>query len=96
MPHSKTILTLGENGLLAMDENEEITHYPSNPVEVKDVSGAGDAVAAILGLGLISDFSFLEVAKLANLVGGIACEEVGVVPVKAKKIREKWDSLNIG
>ena len=73
-----------------MDEDGHFFHSPSISISVKDVSGAGDAVAAILGLGLAEKISMPDLAKLANLAGGLACEEVGVTPVARAKIIEKW------
>jgi rfaE bifunctional protein kinase chain/domain len=64
--------------------------------EVVDVSGAGDTVAAITAM-LINQVTIEEMTKIANLAGGMVCEEVGVVPIdKTKLLDEYYESKDQG
>lgn len=59
---------------------------PAHIRSIADVSGAGDTVIAVTTLCLASGMGAAETAALANLAGGLVCEEVGVVPVEKKKL----------
>jgi rfaE bifunctional protein kinase chain/domain len=79
------IVTLSENGILICERNFQ-THIPAIVRNIADVSGAGDTVISILTLALSAGMSTVDAAKLANLAGGIVCEEVGVVPISFDKL----------
>jgi bifunctional ADP-heptose synthase (sugar kinase/adenylyltransferase) len=49
---------------------------------IADVSGAGDTVISVATLCLISGLDPRTSAAIANLAGGLVCEEVGVVPIQ--------------
>src|SRR2546423_3935492 len=44
------LVTQGEQGMTLVPRNGEGIHVPAHPVEVSDVSGAGDTVAAVLAV----------------------------------------------
>ena len=75
------LVTLSEYGIFAQQEAEK-TYLPAHLRTISDVSGAGDTVISIaaccVALGLPAAFT----AALANLGGGLVCEQVGVVPVE--------------
>ena len=75
------LVTLSEHGVFAQQESEK-TYLPAHLRTISDVSGAGDTVISIaaccVALGLPAAFT----AALANLGGGLVCEQVGVVPVE--------------
>jgi bifunctional ADP-heptose synthase (sugar kinase/adenylyltransferase) len=67
----------------------EAHHIPAHYRKITDVSGAGDTVVAVMGIGLALNFDLPAAASIANLAGGLVCEEVGVVPVdKARLLAE--------
>ncbi|MGQ9863465.1 MAG: bifunctional heptose 7-phosphate kinase/heptose 1-phosphate adenyltransferase [Bacteroidia bacterium] len=86
MPHTYTVVTLGENGILAYSEEEGFFHDPAHKREIVDVSGAGDTVISVLATCVTTGLPLHTAVKLANLAGGIVCEHVGVVPLP----RERW------
>ncbi len=79
------IVTLSEHGVLICKKNLQ-THIPAIIRNIADVSGAGDTVISVLTLAMSSNFSEVEAAKLANIAGGIVCEEIGVVPIDKEKL----------
>ena len=54
------------------------THVPTVPVAVYDVTGAGDAVAACLAIGLASGIELVNACALANLAGRTIVRQLGV------------------
>ncbi len=80
------LLTLGELGMLLLDENGGVTRVPTRARKVADVSGAGDTVIATLAVAMASGASLSEAAHIANFAGGLVCEEVGIVPVNRDKL----------
>lgn len=59
---------------------------PAYKRSISDVSGAGDTVISIAALCMALNLKADFVASLSNLGGGIVCEELGVVPIDAKKL----------
>lgn len=99
--HSKGIeivfITLSEDGIfLSYKKDNKIINkiIPGIPRDVIDVSGAGDTVISVASM-LLNDIDIEEIAKIANMAGGIVCEEIGVVPIdKDKLLKEYYDSKN--
>lgn len=60
---SKLVLSLGKEGVFAATE-EETQFLPAPPVSVKDVTGAGDALAAAVIWGLQKGYSFFDACAL--------------------------------
>ena len=81
------LLTRSEKGMSLFERNGEVTHIPTHAREVADVSGAGDTVIATLTLMLAAGASMREAATLANIAGGIVCEEVGIIPIEPAQLR---------
>lgn len=83
-----TMVTLSEHGVYAHDETGE-HHLAAHQRKIVDVSGAGDTVIAVATLALAQGLPLREVAALANLAGGLVCEEVGVVPIDVERFRRE-------
>lgn len=87
---SDVLVTLSEQGVFISRREtggKIVKHYiPAHMRNISDVSGAGDTVISIAALGLASDLGPAELASLANLAGGLVCEEAGVVPVDRDKL----------
>ena len=89
-------VTLSENGIfISYIKNEKIINkiIPGTVINVADVSGAGDTVISIISLLLIYNINIEKIAEIANIAGGIVCEEVGVVPVNKDKLLDKIQSI---
>lgn len=83
-----TVITLGEHGLYWSNGQGLSEIIPAHAIPVADVCGAGDTVVSVLAAGLGTQMPFGELARLANLAGGLACRRVGVVPVAWETISE--------
>jgi len=77
--------TLSEKGVYIQSENADFL-IPAYKRSISDVSGAGDTVISIAALCMALNLKPDFVASLSNLGGGIVCEELGVVPIDAKKL----------
>jgi rfaE bifunctional protein kinase chain/domain len=78
------LLTLGEKGMMLIEENGQASHVPTTARRVADVSGAGDTVISTLTMALAAGATTREASMLANHAGGIVCGEVGIVPIDRK------------
>ncbi len=95
MPHTYTVLTLSERGILAYGEAEGFVHVPAHYRNIVDVSGAGDTVISVLAVGLALQLPLQKAVALANLAGGLVCEYVGVVPIPKDRWLEQARALGL-
>ena len=74
------MVTLSELGVyINSPDGEKI--LPAHIRTIADVSGAGDTVIATATLCLAAGLDSFKTAEIANLAGGLVCEQVGVVPI---------------
>jgi D-beta-D-heptose 7-phosphate kinase/D-beta-D-heptose 1-phosphate adenosyltransferase len=79
------VLTRSEEGMTVFSSDGEI-HLPTVAREVYDVSGAGDTVLSLFGLGMAQKLPLGCSAGLANLAAGIVVGKVGTSTVSAQEI----------
>ncbi len=79
------VLTRSEEGMTVLSAAGEFT-LPTVAREVYDVSGAGDTVLSLFGLGLAQKLSLEYSAELANLGAGIVVGKVGTSTVSAQEL----------
>ncbi len=80
------IITRGGEGM-DLCTVDEVRHIPARPVEVYDVTGAGDTTAAGLAIGLALDWSLLDCARIANLAASIVVSKSGTALVSGPELR---------
>lgn len=85
------MITLSEMGIYYHD-GKKGSVVPAQVRNVSDVSGAGDTVIATVALALAVQLPLKESIELANIAGGLVCEEAGVVPVRKDKLLEEFMS----
>ena len=61
-------------------------HFPTRRREVYDVTGAGDMVLAVVGLGLAANEPLEDAIRLANVAAGLEVERQGVAQVTPHEI----------
>jgi len=86
------IITLGEKGMYINDGKLQAS-IPTQARDIADVCGAGDTVVSVAALGIGIEMSLENIAILANLAGGIVCEQVGVVPIDLNQLKEEYSKL---
>jgi D-beta-D-heptose 7-phosphate kinase / D-beta-D-heptose 1-phosphate adenosyltransferase len=77
--------TLGEHGIALLRPGSRF-HAPAQARQVFDVSGAGDAVIAVLALGLASGLRPETAVELANTAAAIVVGKVGTAPVEKHEL----------
>ncbi|MDR1977733.1 MAG: D-glycero-beta-D-manno-heptose 1-phosphate adenylyltransferase [Synergistaceae bacterium] len=79
------LVTRSSQGMTLIGEGGT-THLPARPVEVFDVSGAGDTVIACLAAGVASGFSMIEAVRFSNEAAQIAVTKAGTYPIAASDL----------
>ena len=88
---SSVLITQGAKGMTLFEKSGAITHFPTEAREVFDVSGAGDTVVAVLGLGIASKISLRHAIILANHAAGIEVAKVGTATVTPQELMYKFE-----
>lgn len=74
-------VTIDRDGIALVRKSGEQFHLPTRIREVCDVTGAGDMVLAMIGAGIAAGVEDVDLARLANVAGGLEVEQIGVVPI---------------
>lgn len=83
------LITRGPDGMSLFRPRGVVHHFPTEPRDVFEVTGAGDTVVAACALALACGASYEEAAVLANLSAGFVGDEVGTVAVPREKLRRR-------
>ncbi len=86
LQHAGSLITLGAGGAFLSNGTFE-RRIPAHRRRIVDVCGAGDTVAATTALALAAAADHADLLELANLSGGLACEYVGVHPIRREDFR---------
>lgn len=92
LQHHISLLTLSENGVFYQAESAAGI-IPSHIRNISDVSGAGDTVIAVASLVYAATGNVILMAEIANIAGGLVCEEVGTVAVNKERLLEECKLL---
>ena len=85
----QVMITLSESGVFMSARNNgtfSSVILPAHVRAIADVSGAGDTVVSVAALCTALSVEPDTTAWIANLAGGLVCEQVGVVPVDKQKL----------
>jgi rfaE bifunctional protein kinase chain/domain len=85
LQHKISLITLSEKGLFFQEKNFSKI-IPTHIRNIADVSGAGDTVIAVASLVYAASKNITLAAEMANLAGGLVCEEVGTAAIKKEKL----------
>src|SRR5580704_1205072 len=78
LPDCEAILvTQSEHGMTLVTRKGEIIHIPAHPVKVRDVSGAGDTVAAALAVVLATGAGWETALRMANAAAAVSVSKKG-------------------
>lgn len=87
------MITMSEKGVMITDGNT-FEYIPAHIRKIADVSGAGDTVISVAALCFALKLNMKQTAAMANLAGGLVCEDVGVVPINKAKFEAETQSLD--
>ncbi|WP_068468165.1 D-glycero-beta-D-manno-heptose-7-phosphate kinase [Candidatus Protochlamydia phocaeensis] len=83
------MVTRSEAGISVFEASGARQDFPVHAKEVKDVTGAGDTVLAMLAYALANQLSYAEAAQLCNVAAGIAIEHVGCARVSLSDLAHR-------
>ena len=81
------LVTQGEHGMTLVVHDGETVHVPALPVKVRDVSGAGDTVAAALALSLAAKADWEAALRVASAAAAVAVGKTGTATVTPAELR---------
>ena len=90
--HQVSFITLSDNGVF-YQQNNRAALIPSHLRNIADVSGAGDTVIAVAALVYAATKNVHLMAEVANIAGGLVCEEVGTVAIDREKLQHECELL---
>ena len=90
--HGVSFITLSEKGVYYR-QNGKSRIVPSHVRSIADVSGAGDTVIAVASLLYAATKDVDLMAEVANIAGGLVCEEVGTVAINKERLLEECKLL---
>src|SRR5467141_463794 len=83
------LVTQSEHGMTLVPRNGEAIHVPAHTVKVRDVSGAGDTVAAALAVSLAAGADWETALRTANAAASVAVSKKGTAIVTSAELRRK-------
>jgi D-beta-D-heptose 7-phosphate kinase/D-beta-D-heptose 1-phosphate adenosyltransferase len=84
------VITRGRDGATLVTD-EKLQDFPVKPVEIMDVTGAGDTMIAMLALAVANGHPIEDAIVLANLAASIVVARFGAASVT---LQEMLDSIN--
>jgi D-beta-D-heptose 7-phosphate kinase / D-beta-D-heptose 1-phosphate adenosyltransferase len=83
------LVTQSEHGMTLVPREGEAVHVPAHPVKVRDVSGAGDTVVAVLAVARGAGGEWDDALRLANAAAAVAVGKKGTASVTAAELRRQ-------
>jgi D-beta-D-heptose 7-phosphate kinase/D-beta-D-heptose 1-phosphate adenosyltransferase len=83
------LVTLSEDGMLLHVAGADPVHVPAYAVRVRDVSGAGDTVVAVLAALLAMGAGFEPAMRAANAAASVVVGKPGTATVTALELRSR-------
>jgi rfaE bifunctional protein kinase chain/domain len=80
LAHQISLITLSEKGMF-YDTGSNAKIIPTHVRSIADVSGAGDTVIAVASLVYAATKNIELATEMANIAGGLVCEEVGTAAI---------------
>jgi rfaE bifunctional protein kinase chain/domain len=90
--HLISFITLSEKGVYYQSDTESAI-VASHLRNIADVSGAGDTVIAVASLVYAVTRNTRLMAEIANIAGGLVCEEVGTVAIDRQRLLRECEAL---
>lgn len=98
LKHAISLITLSEKGIFyaqqpVNQQENSAAIIPTHIRSIADVSGAGDTVIAVASLVFAATGNARLMAEMANIAGGLVCEEVGTVAIDKDRLLEECKKL---
>jgi D-beta-D-heptose 7-phosphate kinase/D-beta-D-heptose 1-phosphate adenosyltransferase len=83
------LVTQSEHGMTLVARGGEAIHVPAHPVKVRDVTGAGDTVAAALAVARAAGADWETALRMASAAAAVAVGKSGTAIVTPAELRRK-------
>ena len=83
------LVTRSEEGMTLFTTAEGAVHIPAYPVRVRDVSGAGDTVAAVMAVMMAANAEYQFAARAANAAAAVVVGKRGTSTASAVELRSR-------
>jgi D-beta-D-heptose 7-phosphate kinase/D-beta-D-heptose 1-phosphate adenosyltransferase len=83
------LITRSEAGIALFNQSGQRFDFPVRTKEVKDVTGAGDTVTAMISVALANKLDINYGAQLANIAAGMAIERLGCARISLSEMSER-------
>jgi D-beta-D-heptose 7-phosphate kinase/D-beta-D-heptose 1-phosphate adenosyltransferase len=83
------LVTQSEDGMTLAHRDGSLIHIPAQPAKVRDVSGAGDTVAAVLAVTLAAGTDWDTSLRCATAAAAVAVSKPGTATVSLAELRRK-------
>ena len=83
------VITLDAEGMALAHRDGSGQIFPTKARSVFDITGAGDMVLSVLGLGFASRLAAEVTVQLANVAAGLEVDRTGVTPLTRNEIRSE-------
>lgn len=81
------LVTRSEAGMSLVDARGDAQHVPAFPVKVRDVSGAGDTVAAVMAVAKAAGLNWGDAMRLANAAASVVVGKRGTASLTLDELR---------
>jgi D-beta-D-heptose 7-phosphate kinase/D-beta-D-heptose 1-phosphate adenosyltransferase len=88
------MVTRSEKGISCFDRKKKRFDFPVKSKEVKDVTGAGDTVLAMVVFSIANQLEMSDAVHLANIAAGISVEHVGCVSISLCDVARRMLELH--
>jgi D-beta-D-heptose 7-phosphate kinase / D-beta-D-heptose 1-phosphate adenosyltransferase len=83
------LVTRSEHGMTLAHRDGSLIHVPAQSAKVRDVSGAGDTVVAVLAVALAAGSSWEDALRCATAAAAVAVSKPGTATVSLAELRRK-------
>jgi rfaE bifunctional protein kinase chain/domain len=92
LQHQISFITLSEHGVY-YESNSHHSLISTHIRNIADVSGAGDTVIAVASVVYAATKNMEVAAQMANIAGGLVCEEVGTAAIDKQRLLQECNML---
>lgn len=89
------MITRSEAGISLFERGGESMHFPVRSRQVKDVTGAGDTVLAVISLAVANQLDVKYGVELANIAAAIAVERLGCARITLSEVAERLLAMDV-
>lgn len=84
----RLLITCGELGIVLLRKGYKAYYISSDLRTIKDVSGAGDTITAIVAIGLTLNYDMEQIINISNYCAGVSVERAGTSVITIDDIKD--------